>query len=67
MILGPIAGVIADRFDRKKVMVIGDILRAALFISIPLVGNYLWLYIATVLVECVTLFGAQQKKQRFRI
>ncbi|MFM7775597.1 MAG: dTMP kinase, partial [Actinomycetota bacterium] len=62
VVLGPIAGVIADRFDRKKVMVIGDILRAALFISIPLVGNYLWLYIATVLVECVTLFWSPAKE-----
>lgn len=60
--LGPIAGVIADRFDRKKVMVIGDILRAALFISIPIVGNYFWLYIATVLVECVTLFWSPSKE-----
>ena len=50
--LGPIAGVIADRFDRKKVMVTGDIIRAGLFISIPIVGTYLWLYIATILVEC---------------
>jgi len=62
VILGPIAGVIADRFDRKKVMVVGDILRAALFLSIPLVGNYLWLYIATVLVECVTLFWSPAKE-----
>lgn len=62
VILGPIAGVIADRFDRKRVMVIGDILRAALFISIPIVGTYLWLYIATVLVECVTLFWSPAKE-----
>ena len=62
VILGPIAGVMADRFDRKKLMVIGDILRAALFISIPLVGSYLWLYIATVLVECVTLFWSPAKE-----
>jgi dTMP kinase len=62
VILGPIAGVIADRFDRKKVMVVGDILRAGLFISIPIVGNYLWLYIATVLVECVTLFWSPAKE-----
>jgi dTMP kinase len=62
VILGPIAGVIADRFDRKKVMVIGDILRAALFISIPIVGNYFWLYTATILVECVTLFWSPAKE-----
>jgi dTMP kinase len=62
VILGPIAGVIADRFDRKRVMVLGDILRAGLFISIPIVGNYLWLYIATVLVECVTMFWSPAKE-----
>ncbi len=62
VILGPIAGVIADRFDRKLVMVLGDILRAGLFISIPIVGNYLWLYIATVLVECVTMFWSPAKE-----
>jgi dTMP kinase len=62
VILGPIAGVIADRFDRKRVMVLGDFLRAGLFISIPIVGNYLWLYIATVLVECVTMFWSPAKE-----
>ena len=60
--LGPIAGVIADRFDRKIVMVVGDILRALLFVSIPIVGNYFWLYAATVLVECVTLFWSPSKE-----
>jgi dTMP kinase len=62
VILGPLAGVIADKFDRKKVMIIGDILRALLFISIPIVGNYFWLYAATVLIECVTLFWSPAKE-----
>lgn len=62
VILGPLAGVIADKFDRKKVMVIGDILRALLFLSIPIVGNYFWLYAATVLIECVTLFWSPAKE-----
>ena len=35
--LGPIAGVIADRFDRRRLMVSVDIMRAALYISIPIV------------------------------
>ena len=62
VILGPLAGVIADKFDRKKVMIVGDILRALLFISIPIVGNYFWLYAATVLIECVTLFWSPAKE-----
>jgi len=61
VILGPLAGVIADKFDRKKVMVFGDVFRALLFISIPIVGNYFWLYTATVLIECITLFWSPAK------
>ena len=49
--LGPIAGVIADKFDRRKLMVNCDILRAALYISIPIFNNYFWLYTAMILVE----------------
>ena len=60
--LGPLAGVIADRFDRRKLMVVCDVIRAALYISIPLVRNYFWLYAATILVECVTLFWSPAKE-----
>jgi len=60
--LGPIAGVIADKLDRRKLMVTCDILRTALYISIPLFHNYLWLYTATILVECITLFWSPAKE-----
>jgi dTMP kinase len=60
--LGPLAGVIADRFDRRKLMVICDILRAGLYISIPIFNNYIWLYTATILVECITLFWSPAKE-----
>ena len=60
--LGPIAGVIADRFDRRKLMIFCDIFRFALYLSIPLVGNYFWLYTATILVECFTLFWSPAKE-----
>jgi dTMP kinase len=60
--LGPIAGVIADRFDRRKLMVTADIFRAALYISIPIVNTYFWLYTAMILVECLTLFWSPAKE-----
>ncbi|CAN2228880.1 enterobactin exporter EntS [Candidatus Nanopelagicaceae bacterium] len=60
--LGPIAGVIADKLDRRKLMVVCDILRTALYISIPIFHNYLWLYTATILVECITLFWSPAKE-----
>jgi dTMP kinase len=62
VILGPFAGVIADRFDRRKLMVTCDVLRFALYASIPIVGNYFWLYTATILVETVTLFWSPAKE-----
>jgi dTMP kinase len=59
--LGPLAGVIADKLDRRKLMVNCDILRAALYISIPIANNYFWLYTAMILVECITLFWSPAK------
>jgi dTMP kinase len=59
--LGPIAGVIADRIDRRMLMVVADVIRFALYISIPIVNNYFWLYTATILVECVSLFWSPAK------
>jgi dTMP kinase len=39
-----------------------DILRAALYISIPIVNTYFWLYTAMILVECLTLFWSPAKE-----
>ena len=60
--LGPLAGVIADRFDRRRLMVSVDVMRAALYISIPIVHTYFWLYTAMILVECLTLFWSPAKE-----
>ena len=62
MLFRSIAGVIADRFDRRRLMIICDILRFALYFSIPIVGNYFWLYTASILVETVTLFWSPAKE-----
>jgi dTMP kinase len=43
-------------------MVNCDILRAALYISIPIFNNYFWLYTAMILVECITLFWSPAKE-----
>ena len=60
--LGPVAGVIADRFDRRRLMVAVDIMRAVFYISIPIVHTYFWLYTAMILVECLTLFWSPAKE-----
>jgi dTMP kinase len=61
LLLGPIAGVLADRFDRRTVMVVCDLLRFVLFFSIPLVGSLWWLFAATFLIEICSMFWIPAK------
>jgi dTMP kinase len=61
LVFGPIAGVLADRFDRRKLMVICDLVRFCLFISIPVVGGLPWLFIATFLIEICSMFWIPAK------
>ena len=43
-------------------MVTMDVLRGALYISIPIVHTYFWLYTAMILVECLSLFWSPAKE-----
>jgi dTMP kinase len=61
LVLGPLAGALADRFDRRRVMVVCDLLRFALFLSIPLVGELWWLFVATLLIEFCAMFWIPAK------
>ena len=54
IVLGPLAGAFADRFDRRKTMVVVDIIRFGLFASIPVVDNLIWLFVAQFLIEAFT-------------
>src|SRR6266704_7148400 len=36
LLFGPLAGAVADRFDRRINLVVGDVARAVLYLSIPL-------------------------------
>ena len=61
VLLGPLAGALADRLERRWTLVIGDLVRFALFASIPVVGTLGWLFGATVLIECAALFWGPAK------
>ena len=52
LLLAPVAGILADRVDRRTVLIACDLLRCALFLSIALVGTTWWLFIANFLVGC---------------
>ncbi len=67
LILGPLAGAVADRFDRRLNMIVGDVLRAVLYLSIPLnlqlhlVNELTWMYIVQFVASCASLFWTPAK------
>jgi dTMP kinase len=61
VVLGPFAGALADRINRRWVLVYGDILRFLILATVPFVGTLWWLYVATLLIECVGLFWLPAK------
>lgn len=70
LVLGPVAGVLADRFDRRYTMAICDVIRFVLFASIPLVALRSdsaavvigWAAVATFLIETTTLIWIPAKE-----
>jgi DHA3 family macrolide efflux protein-like MFS transporter len=58
LVVGLIAGVFVDRFNRRRIMVSADLLRAAIVVSIPfLIGiNIGLLYVAVALVSTISQF-----------
>nr|WP_229812887.1 MFS transporter [Lentzea flava] len=62
ILFAPLGGVLADRFDRRKVMVACDVLRGSLFISIALVGSPIWLFVANFLVGCCAMLWIPAKE-----
>jgi dTMP kinase len=56
LLLGPLAGALADRLDRRVTMIVGDIIRGLLFISIPLFPNLTWIFVAKFLAGIASQF-----------
>jgi dTMP kinase len=62
LFIGPFAGAFADRFNRRTTMVVTDVLRFGLLLSIPLFPHLTWLLIASFLIECASLFWIPAKE-----
>jgi MFS family permease len=60
--LGPAAGVFADRFDRKRLMVVCDVGRALTLASLPFVDTVPGLVVASLVMEVFTLLWAPAKE-----
>ncbi|HTI24994.1 MAG TPA: MFS transporter [Kutzneria sp.] len=61
LLLAPLAGHLADRFDRRKVMIATDLARCALFLSIAVVGTTWWLLAANFLVGVCSMLWIPAK------
>jgi dTMP kinase len=61
LLFAPLGGLFADRFDRRKVMVVCDVLRCALFLSIAVAGSTLWLFIGNFLIGCCAMMWIPSK------
>jgi dTMP kinase len=67
LLFGPLAGAVADKFDRRLNMIIGDVARAILYVTIPInlsvgfANQLTWLYIIQFLASCASLFWTPAK------
>jgi dTMP kinase len=56
LLFGPLAGALADRLDRRMTMIVGDVIRGLLFVSIPLFPHLTWIYVAKFLAGVASQF-----------
>lgn len=59
--LAPLGGALVDRWDRRKVMVTCDVMRAGVFVLLPFANDILWLIAASLVIEILTLLWGPAK------
>lgn len=60
-VFAPVAGVLVDRWDRKRVMVACDVGRAAVIATLPFVDDLVGLVLASLALEILTLLWTPAK------
>lgn len=55
ILFGPVAGVLADRLDRKRLMIVADVSRAGLYASMPFLGRLWAIYLVSFVIESLSL------------
>jgi dTMP kinase len=61
VLFGPIAGVVADRFDRKRVMVLAHVTRGLMYAAMPLLPALWAIFALSFLIECLSLLWGPAK------
>src|SRR5690349_21343164 len=60
--LGPVAGVLLDRFDRRRMMLICDVGRAVVFAFLPFVDTVIGLFFASLFLEALSIGWSSAKE-----
>jgi dTMP kinase len=55
ILFGPLAGVLVDRFDRKRIMITADLSRAALYATMPFLGKLWAIFFVSFVIESLSL------------
>ncbi len=61
VLFGPFAGVFADRFDRRKLMVGSDVGRGVMYASMPFLPGLWPIFLISFLIECLSLLWTPAK------
>lgn len=61
LVFGPFAGVVIDRFDRRKVMVAADIGRGSMYAVMPFLPALWMIFLLSFFIECLSLVWAPAK------
>lgn len=58
LLVGLFAGVFVDRYDRRRIMIAADVLRAILILLVPVLVplDVIWLYVIVLLISAVSRF-----------
>ena len=62
LFFGPFAGVLADRFDRRRLMITADLARAGLIASLPWIRQLWALFLVSAVMELLTLMWSPAKE-----
>src|SRR4051812_47745839 len=62
LLFGAFAAALADKFDRRKTVVAGELAAGLLYASIAVGYNLVWLYVAQFFIEAVGLFTQPAKQ-----
>jgi dTMP kinase len=61
ILFGPIAGVLVDRLDRKKMMMFADLSRGALYAAMPFLGKLYLIFFVSFVIECFSLLWSPSR------